>query len=248
MAEAAYDAIADWYDAAVRAGSLLHALILPAIWDLLGSVERLRICDLACGQGVLARQLAAKGAWVVGVDNSNKLLQIARHEEVTAPLGISYVLDDAQCLARFPAGGFDGVVCNMALMDIPDLRATTRSVRRILCPAGWFIFSITHPCFQTPQSDWAAGPDGTVSRTVRGYFAEGAWRSDNAAGVRGRVGAYHRTLTTYVGALAAAGLFIERLSEPRESGELAAQLPDHVPEVPAVLIAKCRTGVASLRT
>jgi hypothetical protein len=66
--------------------------------------------------------------------------------------------------------------------------------------------------------------------------------------VRGQVGAYHRTLTTYIGALAAAGLFVERLSEPRESGELAAQLPDCVLELPAVLVAKCRTGAASLCT
>jgi hypothetical protein len=54
-----------------------------------------------------------------------------------------------------------------------------------------------------------------MSRAIRAYFAEGAWRPDNAEGVRGRVGAYRRTLTSYINALAGAGLVLERLSEPR---------------------------------
>ena len=240
MAEPVYDAIAAWYDSAVRSSSLLHELVLPAVWALLGSVDDLCICDLACGQGVLARQLATRGATVVGVDLSSKLLAIARQDEATAPLGIRYMLDDAQTLGTLADTAFDGVVCNMALMDIADLEATFRAVCRILRPEGWLVFSITHPCFQTPHAGWVEEPDGTMSRAVRAYFAEGAWRAENAEGVRGRVGAYHRTLTSYINALAGAGLVIERLSEPHETGELAARVPAYVLEVPAVLVARCR--------
>jgi len=71
---AAYDAIAEWYDVSLRAGSLIHDLALPAVWDLAGPLGGRRICDLACGQGIVARQLAARGATVVGVDISDKLL------------------------------------------------------------------------------------------------------------------------------------------------------------------------------
>lgn len=102
MTTATYDAIAEWYDASLRAGSLIHDLALPAVWDLVGPLDGRRICDLACSQGIVARQLAARGAAVVGVDISDKLLDIARRDEEAHPLGITYRRDDAQGLPALP--------------------------------------------------------------------------------------------------------------------------------------------------
>ena len=239
MTVTAYDEIAEWYDNTVREGSLLHDLVLPTLFDLIGNVEGLGICDLACGQGVVARHLAKSGAAVVGVDTSARLLDIAQRYEAEEPLGIVYRHDDAQRLATLPDAAFDGVVCSMALMDIPDVAATFHAVQRILRPNGWFVFSITHPCFQTPTSTWTEQADGTVWREVRGYFREVFWRSDNRSGVRGQVGAYHRMLSTYVNGLIEAGLCLERLCEPRASGHIAERVPGYG-EVPAVLVARCR--------
>jgi SAM-dependent methyltransferase len=54
----------------------------PPAEVLMGEVKWKRICDLACGQGRVARYLADQGACVVGIDFSAKLLAIARrHEE-----------------------------------------------------------------------------------------------------------------------------------------------------------------------
>jgi 2-polyprenyl-3-methyl-5-hydroxy-6-metoxy-1,4-benzoquinol methylase len=178
MSWAAYNDIADWYDEIVRTGpqSLHNDFVIPALLDVAGDVEELRVCDLACGQGVVARELARCGASVVGVDVSEKLLAIARRYEREESLGISYLLDDAQTLAGVENANFDGVVCNMALMDIPDLTACLGSVARILRPAGYFVFSITHPCFLPPDSPrWTRDEDGTISLKVSGYFEEGFW-------------------------------------------------------------------------
>ena len=237
---AAYDAIAEWYDASLRAGSLIHDLALPAVWDLAGPLGGRRICDLACGQGIVARQLAARRATVVGVDISDNLLDIARCDEEAYPLGITYRRDDAQGLPAFPDATFDGVVCNMALMGIPDLATTCRAVRRTLRSAGWFVFSITHPCFQTSVSRWAEGNNG-IARVVGAYFAEGVWRSDNPAGVRGQVSAYHRTLSTYINTLADAGLWAERFLEPQATGDIVERIPGYG-EVPAILVVRCRVN------
>jgi len=125
----------------------------------------------------------------------------------------------------------------MALMDILDLATTCRAVRRALRSAGWFVFSITHPCFQTSVSRWAEGNNG-IARVVGAYFVEGAWRSDNPAGVRGQVGAYHRTLSTYIKTLADAGLWVERLREPRATGDIVERIPG-CGEVPAILVVRC---------
>jgi ubiquinone/menaquinone biosynthesis C-methylase UbiE len=241
VSRAAYDEIAHWYNEIVREGpqSLHEDFVIPALLEVAGDIGEWRVCDLACGQGVVARGLAERGASVVGVDISEKLLDIARRYEREQPLGISYLLDDAQTLLGVESAGFDGVVCNMALMDIPDLIACLGSVARILRPAGWFVFSITHPCFLPPNSPrWTHDEDGTISLKVSGYFAEGFWKSSNPDGVRGKVGSHHRTLSTYVNALARAGLKIEHLDEPRATEDMAERIPGYL-EVPPYLVARC---------
>lgn len=231
LSQTPYDFVADWYDEFVS--SPFHDGARAALLDLIGDVAGRRICDLCCGQGVVSRQLAARGARVVGIDIARRLLEIAARYEREEPLGIAYLHGDAQLLDAVGDASFDGVVCHLALMDIPDLDAALRTVARILAPGGWFAFTIVHPCFQTPHSDWLAQPDGRPARAVRGYFAEGFWRSENANGVRGKVGAYHRTLGTYLNALTAAGLSLEKISEPM-GADARGQ------EVPWLLLGKCR--------
>lgn len=235
----AYDAIADWYDEVVREGALIHDLVLPQMLDWMNDLAGQHVCDVACGQGWLARELARRGAQVTGVDLSGELLAKARSYEAHEPLGITYLHDDAQQLGSLADTSFDGATCNMALTDIPDLHATLRSIARILRPGGWFMFAITHPCYQTPDSDWISGADGTFRREVGGYFVEGFWRSDNPNGVRGKVGAHHRTLSSYLNSLRAAGLRLEQIAEPQANGALAERLPGYA-VVPAVLLVYCR--------
>lgn len=244
MTKAKYDEIAAWYNESIQADLLIHDLILPHLFDLVGDVQGLSVCDLACGQGVLSRQLARGGAKVVGVDLSVKMLEIARHDEEAESLGITYLQDDAQTLTAIADATFDGVLCNMSLMDIPDLGATFQAVRRVLRPQGWFVFSITHPCFLTPSSRWVAEVDGTVNREVRGYFEEVFWRSDNPHGVRGKVGAYHRMLSTYINTLTEAGLTLECLVEPQATGDMAVRIPGFR-EVPAGYLARFSLPVRS---
>ena len=249
MSRAAYDEIANWYDAAVREGPLasFHEWMVPIVLDLAGDVRRLRVCDLACGQGIVSRRLAALGASVVGVDVSERLLQTARCYEQEEPLGVSYRLSDARALDGLNDADFDGVVCSMALMDIPDLDATLRAVSRVLRPDGWFVFSVVHPIFQTPGSPWWAREEGSVVGVeVRGYFTEGFWQRDSDEGLRGKVGAYHRTLSTYVNALVRSGLSVECLLEPEASGRLAESSSIYE-DVPLALLARCvKRGSASV--
>ncbi|HJO82451.1 MAG: hypothetical protein QGG34_00325 [SAR202 cluster bacterium] len=58
-------------------------------------------------------------------------------------------------------------------------------------------------------------------------------------GVRGRVGAYHRTLSTYLNGLVGAGLAIEELVEPRGAVPTLASMRD-TSAVPAFLAVRCR--------
>ncbi len=238
MGKAAYDAIAGWYDACVRASALAGDVVLPPMFGLIGDMQGQAICDLACGQGRIARELARRGARVTGIDLSTELIAIARRDEGAEPLGITYVVDDAEGLASVADASFDGVVCNLALMDISDLAATIGTVWRILRRPGWFVCSITHPCFEAPHAEWRTGPDGSISREISTYFEEGRWFSHNKQGVRGQVGAQHRTLSTYINTVVDAGFAIEHMIEPRADGEAAIRVPGYR-VVPAFMLLRC---------
>ncbi len=242
MGEAAYDEISGWYDESLKDGPIafFHKLAIPAVLDLASEVRGRKVCDLACGQGIVARRLANLEADVVGIDISEKLLDIARRYERAGSSDISYVRDDAQKLDTVADGAFEGVVCNLALMDIPDAASVFRAVHRVLGHGGWFVFSIIHPCFLTPGSPrWVSEGGVIVGMEVRNYFEEGHWRKETPEGVRGRLGSHHRTLSTYMNALSDAGLTVEKFKEPRARKEIANHLPGYK-EVPGVLVVRCK--------
>ena len=244
-----YDEIAEWYDNWVGTHSMSDDPFFRPLEALIGDVAGQRICDLACGQGRVARYLASQGATVVGIDLSAKLLAIARQHEEATPQGIEYIHADVQRLDSAAFEPFDGVVCSMALMDISDLTGAARSIASLLRPEGWFAFTILHPCFHTSESGEIETPTG-AARTISRYFVEGHWRSDTRTGPPGKVGAYHRTLSTYVNTLSDAGLQLERLSEPGmevprpQSPAFASSGRPVWAEVPAILVALCRKRAA----
>ena len=188
------------------------------------------VCDIACGEGYLSRFLAQLGPRVViGIDTSSALIDIATQRSNAANL--SYRVDDAQYLRTFSDASVDIAVSQLAIMDIPDHRALFRSVRRVLRAGGTFVFSLLHPCFETPfhapdESPFLVDTHGTaIAYIVRRYTSEGFWQS-GGTGVRGHMGAYHRTLSTLLNNLLASGFLLERLDEPVVEGRgLLSQVP-----------------------
>jgi ubiquinone/menaquinone biosynthesis C-methylase UbiE len=228
---ARYDAIAEFYDATVAddttdAGS-------AALLDLAGDVRGLRLADLACGQGRITRELARRGATVVGIDVSEGLLAKALAAERDTRLGVSYRHGDVSHASTLAGELFDGVVCNYGLSDIDDLDGALATVARVLEPAGWFVFAILHPCFPGWDDD---APSSWPARD--GYFREGWWQAHNT-GFRGKVGANHRTLSTYLNALTRRGLQLEAVAEPEPGADWAARKPG-AGAVPVHLVGRCR--------
>ena len=134
LIESEYDKVGDfyvnWLDENVPDRDTQIQPSIEIMLAMLGDVQGTNVCDLGCGEGYLSRILASRGALVTGIDISRILLRHAR--EHSNQLGITYFLDDAQSINQVSDASMDAVICNMALMDIPDLTATFSSVRRVL--------------------------------------------------------------------------------------------------------------------
>ncbi len=113
-----------------------HAPFVPAlgqpVLDLLNVQPGERILDLGCGDGVLTEKIVALGAEVIGVDNSQDMVQAARSRGLDARVVNAYHLDFHR--------EFDAVFSNAALhwmKDDPD--AVIAGVSRALKPNGRFV-------------------------------------------------------------------------------------------------------------
>ena len=247
----AWDRLAAWRDRRTgEQGDLWHrALIDPSLRRVIGPVRGLRVLEVACGNGYLARRLAGQGATeVVGLDRSEASIRRARARERSRPKGVRFEVGDAARLP-FPSGRFDLVVVNMGLMDIRDARGALAEAARVLGPAGRLVFSISHPCFDLDdRSLWSVergfGSDGiyrdVVWRKVRGYREERRTRVPWRTGPRTVVwtDSYHRTLATYSRYLQEAGLAILRLEEPAPRAEMLAKSPQgpYLRDIPLHLV------------
>ncbi len=68
----------------------------PSALALLGDLNGLSVLDLGCGEGHYTRLLKQLGAsQVLGVDLSSDMIELARQQERSHPLGIDYRVCDA---------------------------------------------------------------------------------------------------------------------------------------------------------
>ncbi len=229
MSTSGWEQMTDWWDEKLGdEGDLWHrALIDPPLLLLVGEVKRMRMLDLACGNGYLSRRFARQGASVTGVDANAPLIERDRAREAREPLGITYYMSDAASLDMLEDGAFDLAICNMALMDIENAAGAIQEVARVLRPGGRFIASLSHPCFDKANtSGWSIEriyPTTTIWRKMSRYreiaTGEVPWT------VRGQVintHAYHRPLSWYFRTFRNSGMVVAALEEPEPTEELMA--------------------------
>lgn len=196
----------------------------PAMFEILGDIREKRILDLGCGEGYNTRIMARKGAKVIGVDFSKKMIGFAIQQEKEEKLEIEYSVLDACNLHIFKNNAFDIVACFMALQDIENYRDAIKEVYRILRKHGHFVFTTPHPCFEViGKWEYKKGtkdksPENALYYKVGRYFDTHSyiisWRMKRLAKPF-ETTTFHRTLTDYANALSNAGLKISRLKEPK---------------------------------
>ncbi|MBO9663810.1 class I SAM-dependent methyltransferase [Dokdonella sp.] len=168
-----------------------------AVLDAVLATGARRILDVGCGEGWLARALAAHGREVVGIDASAELIAAANELGGARFETLSYADLDAHAAGL---GRFDAAVCNFALLG-EDLGAPLRALGRVLQPGGRLVVQTVHPwiaCGDAPYIDgWRLE---TFAGFGEGFDAPMPW--------------YFRTLASWLAAVAANGYLVERVVEP----------------------------------
>jgi demethylmenaquinone methyltransferase/2-methoxy-6-polyprenyl-1,4-benzoquinol methylase len=94
--------------------------------------------DVCCGTGDIALSLAQKGAEVVGLDFSERMLEIARKRQSKGRAELArmqFVSGDAQNLP-FPGGTFDMVTIGYGLRNLTSWETGLREMQRVAKPGG----------------------------------------------------------------------------------------------------------------
>jgi SAM-dependent methyltransferase len=163
--------------------------------------------DIGCGEGRLARDLAARGHSVIAVDVSPQMVRLA-HE--AAP-GMDVRVADAAHLP-FPDASADLAIAFMSYQDVDDMPAAMREARRVLTPDGRFCMAIVHPINSAGQ--FASTGDDADFILEGSYFETRRYVDEvEREGLRMTFHSMHAPLETYSRALENAGLVIEAIRE-----------------------------------
>jgi SAM-dependent methyltransferase len=166
-----------WWDEKVGDGDAFHrTFIFPTIKKLIQVQKGQKVVDLGCGNGSLIRELYVDEVEYLGIDFSASLLTKAK--ERTLLPHVNFELGDLTAenlyLDLKAKGPWDIILCSMVLHDCPDIKPLAKNISSLLRIDGEFIFSIPHPCFNTPpymrfvhQDGELITDDGAI--TLTGY-------------------------------------------------------------------------------
>lgn len=132
-----FDSYADHYEP-----HLLHALEyqIPTIFTKALSAflsNDLNVLDLGCGTGLCGTPVKSHAKKLIGVDLSEKMLNIAREKNIYDEL----ILDDARYFLQNTSEVFDLIIAGDVFVYCGDLKELFHLVSQKLSPNGLFIFN-----------------------------------------------------------------------------------------------------------
>jgi SAM-dependent methyltransferase len=176
--------------------------------------------DVGCGEGRVARDLAALGHRVVAMDLSATMA--LRTAEAGGDL-LGVLRGDASRLP-LPDAAADLAVAFMSLHDMDDMAGAVCEIGRVLRPGGRLCFAAVHPLnhaglFQGPEADAEFVLTDDYFRRRRSSLVQ---EKDD---LRMAFEAMHRPLEDYFAALERAGLLTEAVREPQPGGGRWERVP-----------------------
>ncbi len=107
----------------------------------------MRVIDVACGTGIVARLAYRRGAAsVVGVDSSSPMLEVAREIEPS----VDWREGDAAALPVGPKEQFERVFCQQGLQFFANRQAAAGELRRITAAGGSLLAAVWRAAKEMP--------------------------------------------------------------------------------------------------
>ncbi len=249
-----WDRLAEWWDDTIGDGNLLQNYLLePATERLLSLQPGEKVLDIACGAGRFARRMAALGAVVTAIDHSEKFIKRARERTTENSDKIEYlVLDatDTSALLALSEKQFDAAVCTMALMDMSSIEPLIATLPKLLKSGGRFVFSVTHPVFNSGTSRLVAEQydrDGEISTrygiTITDYARPYVHMGLGIIGQPEPQHYFHRPTSLLFNTCFKHGFVLDGMEEPLfpEDFQGKSKMPlsfYNMPTIPPVLVAR----------
>lgn len=220
LGEAAYEQLADRYAEAILTKPHNAYYDRPAVLSLLPDLAGLYVLDAGCGPGVYAEQFVERGASVVGVDVTPRMIELAAQR--LGDRADFRIADLSRPLDFAGDGEFDVVVSPLVLDYLYDWRPVFREFARVLKPGGVFVASFGHPA----NDYYRYYPEGR-------YFdiEQVSWVERGFAEPHVTVHHYRRSLMDAINPLMEAGFVLERLLEPLPVAEFEQADPAHFEEL-----------------
>jgi len=230
-----------------------NLLCWPVLASFLDPQPGRHYLDIACGNGLTSRRLAALGVEVTAFDFSSNLIELAKARSTKYQSLITYhVLDatDESSLISLGEKQFDAALSNMALFDIPEIEPLFHALPKLLKPNGVFVFSLMHPAFNNPSAtllaeEWDDGQIREryavrVPRYINQFQSQGlALRSQPKPQLY-----FHRPIKDYMNIAFQNGFvldgFDERAFPPEQPQSAPLGWGGKFSEIPPVLIARMR--------
>lgn len=133
-----------------------------------GGTKHPKILDLGCGAGYDAKILNKMGARVVGVDISDKLIEIAKNEVTSCKF---FVGDIKESMSKL--GKFDGVVCLATIIhiDIQNMKQTLLNMAEVLKKGGLLILSSYDGMGKNYEKSYVKIDGDSYDKNVNNYSA-----------------------------------------------------------------------------
>lgn len=166
--------VGKWYDENVgESGHYYHQhVILPNALRLLDlpKLGSSALLDLACGQGVLSRQIPANMSYV-GVDLADSLIKAARQHNKKP--SHQFLLGDITKPLSIPSSNYSHGTIILALQNIEEPLKVFQNAAKHLQPGSKFLIVLNHPCFRIPrQSSWKVDPENKIQyRRIDRYMS-----------------------------------------------------------------------------
>ncbi|MEX0760989.1 MAG: class I SAM-dependent methyltransferase [Dehalococcoidia bacterium] len=254
-----WNRLADWWDDKIGDGNSTQDLLEPITEQLLELQPGDEVLDVACGAGRFARRMAASGARVLAIDHAEKFLERARRRTTEHADRIEYRrlnAADSTELASLGEARFDAAVCTMALMDMASIMPLISVLPRLLKPGGKFVFSVTHPVFNSGTARLVAEEelrDGIMEQVfgvkVTDYMTSFSFMGVGIHGQPEPQHYFHRPVSVLFNTCFERGFALDRMEEPAlpkdaKPTSIRALSWSNVSNIPHVLIARMRLASA----